>query len=164
MRHSFLTALFVTVLILLAACGDAGSHSAPTVYRLDLGAGVVVAFVEDFQGKLAYVTHVPSGSQLVLNGDGRVVQRYAGRGNDPSRLNTILADEAAMERIMKSLHSSEVPHLGNAKILWIPSFVFGGITYQDWGTPMTPRGDPVLGEEDLGGPPLSGCLQRRRPR
>ena len=43
-------------------------------YRLDLGSGVVVAFVEgltpEMSEKVAFVTHVPSGSQAVLDATG----------------------------------------------------------------------------------------------
>ena len=49
---------------------------ASETYRLDLGPGVVVAFVEglspDMPDKVAYVTHVPSGSP------GRAGPRWAG--------------------------------------------------------------------------------------
>ena len=52
-------------------------------YRLDLGAGVVVAFVEGLSpeqpDKVAYVTHVPSGSQAVLDRDGQIIDRHDGR-------------------------------------------------------------------------------------
>ena len=84
MRYAVLIGSLLIVLLLVAACGGVESPSTPTAtpspllpgsitpmpaserYRLDLGAGVVVAFVEGLSpespDKVAYVTHVPSGS------------------------------------------------------------------------------------------------------
>ena len=76
-------------------------------YRLDLADDVVVAFVEslspEFSGKVAYTTHVPSGSQAVLDRDGQVIDRHDGRDDGPTRLDTVLENEAAMKRIMEGL-------------------------------------------------------------
>ena len=78
---------------------------ASETYRLDLGLGVVVAFVEglspDMPDKVAYVTHVPSGSQAVLDRDGQVIDRHDGRGDGPSHLDAVLQDRAAKDRIME---------------------------------------------------------------
>ena len=58
----------------LMACGD-GATTSESV-SLDLGDGIVVAFVKgqspELLGKVAYVTHVPSGSQAVLDSEGRM--------------------------------------------------------------------------------------------
>ena len=102
-------------------------------YRLDLGAGVVVAFVEglslEWPDRVAYVTHVPSGSQAVLDRAGRITDRHDGRGDGPGHLDAVLADAAAMERIMEVLQSGESlrPHQTAAD--WVPSIRFGGVTY-----------------------------------
>ncbi len=102
-------------------------------YRLDLGAGLVVAFVEglspEFSGKVAYVTHVPSGSQSVLDRDGRTIDRHDGSDNGPARLDGVLGDAAAMDRIMEVLLSDEDSRPRENLIEWIPSVRFGGISY-----------------------------------
>ena len=101
-------------------------------YRLDLGAGLVVAFVEglspEFSGKVAYVTHVPSGSQAVLDRDGRTIDRHDGRDNGPARLGGVLGDAAAMDGIMEVLLSDEDARPRESVIEWIPSVRFGGIS------------------------------------
>ena len=102
-------------------------------YRLDLGAGVVVAFVEGLSpespDKVAYVTHVPSGSQAVLDRAGRITDRHDGRGDGPGHLDAVLADADAMERIVEVLQSGESlrPHQTAAD--WVHSIRFGGVTY-----------------------------------
>ena len=102
-------------------------------YRLDLGAGLVVAFVEglspEFSGKVAYVTHVPSGSQAVLDRDGRTIDRHDGSDNGPARLDGVLGDDAAMDRIMEVLLSDEDSRPRENLIEWIPSVRFGGISH-----------------------------------
>ena len=101
-------------------------------YRLDLGAGLVVAFVEglspEFSGKVAYVTHVPSGSQAVLDRDGRTIDRHDGRDNGPARLGGVLGDAAAMDGIMEVLLSDEDARPRENVIEWIPSVRFVGIS------------------------------------
>ncbi len=102
-------------------------------YRLDLGEGVVVAFVEgqspEFPDKVAYVTHVPSGSQLVLDRHGRIIERHHGRDDGPGRLDAVLADPGAMGPIMGGLQSDEEARPSEADIYWANSIRFGGITY-----------------------------------
>ena len=102
-------------------------------HRLDLGDGVVVAFVEGlspaYEGKVAYATHVPSGSQLVLNRDGHTIDQHDGRGDGPGRLDAVLADEPTMDRIMEVLQSDEDAKPRDMHILWIHSIRFGGIEY-----------------------------------
>ncbi len=102
-------------------------------YKLDLGGDMVVAFVEGlspaYAGKVAYVTHVPSGSQLVLNRDGHTIDRHDGRGDGPGRLDAVLADEPTMDRIMEVLQSDEDAKPRDMYVLWIHSIRFGGIEY-----------------------------------
>ena len=151
MRYAVLIGSLLVGLLLVAACGGVESPSTPTAtpspllpgsitpvpaserYRLDLGAGVVVAFVEGLSpespDKVAYVTHVPSGSQAVLDRAGRITDRHDGRGDGLGHLDAVLADAAAMERIMEVLQSGESlrPHQTAAD--WVPSIRFGGVTY-----------------------------------
>ena len=80
-------------------------------FRLDLGDGVVVAFVEGlspkFSGKVAYVTHVPTGSQLVLDPEGEIIDRHDGRDDGPDRLDAVLADHATVDRIVEGLQADD---------------------------------------------------------
>ena len=151
MSYAVLIGSLLVGLLLVAACGGVESPSTPTAtpspllpgsitpmpaserYRLDLGAGVVVAFVEGLSpespDKVAYVTHVPSGSQAVLDRAGRITDRHDGRGDGPGHLDAVLADADAMERIMEVLQSGESlrPHQTAAD--WVHSIRFGGVTY-----------------------------------
>ena len=126
-------------------------------YRLDLGAGVVVAFVEGLSpeqpDKVACVTHVPSGSQAVLDRDGQIIDRHDGRGDGPGRLDAVLEDGAEMDRILKGLKSDEDVRPRETVIDWVPLIQFGGIHYlARWRLAgQTPReGDRDLTVEDLG--------------
>ena len=159
----------------LTACGGTPSPGAPTAtsapppvpttgssepvsetYRLDLGSGVVVAFVEgltpEIVGKVAYVTHVPTGSQVVLDTDGNVVDRHDGRGDGPNLLDSIL-DDAAMARILEGLTDdtdlSPQPHT----ISWVPMVKFGEVHYlRQWDLvgKLTHKEAQDLTAEDLG--------------
>lgn len=87
------------VALALVACGVlpwAEPERASEDYRLDLGPGVVAAFVEGLtpgmQGKVAYVTHVPSGTQAVLDRSGKLVHRHDGRAGGPERLDALFGD------------------------------------------------------------------------
>ena len=84
------------MVLALAACGDYHVFSrvnAPKSYRLELGPGLIVAFEksqsEARSGKVAYVTHVPSGSQAVADRDGRIIERHDMNGDGPSRLEEV---------------------------------------------------------------------------
>ena len=130
---------------------------ASETYRLDLGPGVVVAFVEGlspkFSGKVAYVTHVPTGSQLVLDRDGQVIDRHDGRGDGPSHLDAVLQDRAAMRRIMEGLKSDEDVRPRETLAEWAHSVQFGGITYLakgSWFGSMIANGERALTTDDLG--------------
>ena len=126
-------------------------------YRLDLGGGVVVAFVEssspEMPDKVAYVTHVPSGSQAMLDRDGQIIDRHDGRGDGPGRLDAVLEDGAEMDRILKGLKSDEDVRPRETVIDWVPLIQFGGIDYlARWrlAGQATREGDRDLTAEDLG--------------
>jgi len=163
------------LLILVAAFGCATEGPTPTPtprlpgsitptaaaerVRLDLGDGRVVAF---FQGreaalatKAAYLTHVPSGSQLVLDREGRVIQRHDGRDDGPARLDAILADPAAMDRIVAGLRSDEDARPRSTAIDWALFIKFGGVMYlANWRVVTADservQMEPMLTESDLG--------------
>ena len=142
------------VLLLLAACASPGFEApridkgptAPEEYRLDLDDGVVVTFDEgpspEVQGKVAYVTHVSSGSQMVIGQDGQVISRHDGRRGGPTRLTTILADEAIMGRIIAGANAEDLPFPQHAD--WVDFVKFEGITY------IANRGRGKVGVDDLG--------------
>ena len=126
-------------------------------YKLDLGDGVVVAFVEglspEFEGKVAYLTHVPSGSQLVLDRDGQVIDRHDGRDDGPDRLDAFLSDQATVERILYGLQGDEDLRPRESAADWVHSIQFGGITYLAKGSlggPIITEGKRALIIEDLG--------------
>ena len=149
---SVLKALSLGVAILaLTTCVGMPSDGAPTAapapppagwgtpepasgfYRLDLGSGVVVAFVEgltpEMSEKLAYVTHVPSGSQAILDSNGEMVHRHDGRSDGPDRLDAILNDGDAMTRIREGLTNGEDVKPQPHTISWVPMVKFDGIRY-----------------------------------
>ncbi len=126
-------------------------------YRLDLDDGVVVAFVEglssEFEGKVAYVTHVATGSQLVLDRHGQVIDRHDGSDDGPDRLDGVLADEDTMERIVEGLQGDENLRPRETAAEWPHSIQFGGITYLakgSWGGPFITQGERALTTADLG--------------
>ena len=149
---SVLKALSLGVAILaLTACVGMPSDGAPTTapawppagwgtpepasesHRLDLGSGVVVAFVEgltpEMSEKVAYVTYVPSGSQAILDSDGEMVHRHDGRPDGPDRLDAILDDGRAMARILEGLTNGEDARPKGHAILWVPMVTFDDIHY-----------------------------------
>ena len=137
--------------LLIAACSGMSPENAPTAtappqpvasgaaepvsenYRLDLGPDVAVAFVEgltpEMSEKVAYVTHVPSGSQVILNQEGKVLERHDGRADGPSRLDASLGDEAQMARITAVLTNGENARPQPHTISWVPMVKFDGIQY-----------------------------------
>ena len=125
MRFSVLAA--APVLLLLAACGPTAAEAS----RLDLGHGVVAAFGQgpssEAQGKVAYVTHVSSGSQMVIGREGQVISRHNGRGDGPAQLDVILADQVIMGDIIAGANAEDplIPE----RILRIHFVKFEGITY-----------------------------------
>ena len=126
-------------------------------FRLDLGGGVVVAFVEGlspkFSGKVAYVTNVPTGSQLVLDPDGEIIDRHDGRDDGPDRLDAVLADQATVDRIVEGLKGDGDLRPRQTAADWAHSIQFGGITYLAKGSlggPIITEGERALTTEDLG--------------
>ncbi len=106
-----------------------------------------------YSGKVAYVTHVPSGSQLVLDRAGRTFDRHDGRGDGPSRLDAVLAEDAKMERIMERLQSDEDARPRESAADWVHSLQFEGITYLAKGSlggPIITGGERALTIDDLG--------------
>ena len=94
------------------------------------------------QGKVAYVTHVPSGSQMMIGRAGQVISRQDGRGGDPERLDDILADKAIMVRIIAGANADDLLFPQHAD--WINFVKFEGITY------IANRGRGKLGLDWLG--------------
>ena len=144
----------------LVACGGLESTTpepASETYRLDLSSSVVVAFVEgltpEMSEKVAYVTHVPTGSQVILDREGKVIRRHDGRADGPSRLDAVVGDEAAMARITKGLTNGEDARPQAHTISWVPLMQFGGIQYvRAWhfaGEEIR-EGERDLAVEDLG--------------
>ena len=126
-------------------------------FRLDLGGGVVVAFVEGlspkFSGKVVYVTHVPTGSQLVLDPEGEIIDRHDGRDDGPDRLDAVLADQATVDRIVEGLQGDDDLRPRETLADWVHSIQFGGITYLAKGSlggPIITEGERALTIEDLG--------------
>ena len=145
--------------IVLAAC-DGGESMAPEpaseTYRLDLAPDVVAAFVEgltpEMSKRVAYVTHVPSGTQAILGRDGKVIHRHDGRADGPGRLDAVLGDRTAMVRIQKGLTDAANLRPQSHTISWVPMMRFNGVRYgEQWRSDgqETPGGERGL-EEGLG--------------
>ena len=172
MRCAFTSVVLVAMLFLLTACSGTQSTVAPTstpspmlpgsvtpepaseTYRLDLGPGMVVAFVEgltpEMSEKVAYVTHVPSGTQAILNREGQVIHRHDGRADGPGRLDALLDDRTAMARIMEGLTNGEDVRPREHFISWLPVMHFDGIHFLRKGRNPASQGGRGLGVEDLG--------------
>lgn len=149
------------VALALVACGGfpwAEPERASQNYRLDLRPGVVAAFVEGLTpgmpGKVAYVTHVPSGTQAVLDLDGTVMDRHDGRAGGPDRLDALLGDEAAMARVTRGLRNGRDARPRPHTISWVPLVQFGGTRFvmeDNLPSHVPPRdGYRDLAAEDLG--------------
>ena len=103
--------------------------------------------------KVAYVTHVPTGSQVILDVDGNVVGRHDGRANGPNLLDGILEDEAAMARVLKGLTNDADVSPRAHTISWVPMVKFGGIHYlRQWSLVGKAADEDVQGltGDDLG--------------
>ena len=124
------------VILALSACGGMPGPtpwSDSAANRLELGSGVVVAFAEgltpEMSERVAYITHVPSGSQAILDSAGKLVRRHDGRADGASRLDTILGDGAAVALVMQRLTNGGDLRPRDHTILWVPLMQFNGIQY-----------------------------------
>ena len=97
--------------------------------RLDFDNQIVVAFVDDQAlGRIAYITHVPTGAQAVLNRKGTVIERHGGTDKGDTVLEATLSDAEVASRIRSGLLSEEdLP--GNGFMDWINFIRFGGSSY-----------------------------------
>ena len=115
---------------------------------------MVAAFVEgltpEMPEKVAYVTHVPTGTQAILSREGQVIHRHDGRGDGPGRLDALLGDSNAMARIMEGLTNGEGARPREHTISWIPVIHFEGIHFvrREWNA--AGQGGRDLSVEDLG--------------
>ena len=103
--------------------------------------------------KVAYVTHVPTGSQVVLDTYGNVVGRHDGRADGPKLLDSILDDDAAMARILEGLTNDADLNARPHTISWVPMVKFGGVHYlRQWDLvgKLARAEAQVLTAEDLG--------------
>ena len=109
---------------------SAGSASkVPEHIRLDLDDGIVVAFADDpALGRIAYVTHVASGSQLVLDAETNVTERYDSPSNYGRLLDLALADSDSMAQVLGGLrYPGPLPR--NPIADWINLIQFSGVQY-----------------------------------
>ena len=138
----------------LAACAADTPMPDSKTYRLDLGPGMVAAFVEgltqEMPEKVAYVTHVPSGTQAILDREGQVIRRHDGRADGPARLDALLGDETAMAPVLEGLTNGKDARPQEHAISWIPMMQFGGIHFVRQGRNATGQGERDLSVEDLG--------------
>ena len=143
--------LALIVALALAGCAADTPEPASETYRLDLGPGMVVAFVEgltpEMPEKVAYVTHVPSGAQAILDREGQVIRRHDGRAEGPDRLDALLDDETAMARILEGLTNGKDARPQGHTISWIPMMQFGGIQFERLGRNEADLGAAALGPE-----------------
>ena len=126
-------------------------------HRLELGSGVVVAFVEgltpEMSEKVAYVTHVPTGSQAILDREGKVVGRHDGRAEGASRLDTVLSDGATVALVMQRLTNGGTLVPDHIPSVGVPLMQFGSIRYvRTWDSTGEGnlRDESDLAAEDLG--------------
>ena len=145
------TLFLLTVAVALAGCAADTPETASQTYRLDLGPGMVAAFVEgltpEMPEKVAYVTHVPSGTQAILDREGQVIRRHDGRADGPDRLDALLEDSTAMARIIEGLTNGKDARPQGHTISWIPMMQFGGTQFERLGRNAADLGAAALGPE-----------------
>ena len=112
--------------------------------RLDLGDGIAVAFADDpGLGRVAYVTHVPSGAQAVLDTEGNVKERHDSPDKDGGLLDAVLGDAEAMAHIRSGLgYDGDLP--GNPIADWLDVMRFNGLEFH------LASGEPQLNQSQLG--------------
>lgn len=101
----------------------------PEYVRLDFEDGIVVAFADDASlGRVAYVTHVPSGSQAMLDAEGSIVDRKDSSHEVSRALDEALVSGEIVARITTGLqYDGPLPR--NPIADWINLIRFDGITY-----------------------------------
>ena len=168
-RLAVIPGVLVAIAFVASGCARAGPTPTPTPrlpgsitptaaaerVRLDLGDGMVVAFLQGreaaLETKVAYLTHVASGSQLVLDREGRVIERRDGRDDGPARLDAVLADPATMGRILAGLRSDEDARPRSTTIDWVPFIKFNGTMYlANWRMFGADKAGRLATREDLG--------------
>ena len=105
----------------------------PEYSRLDFDNDIVVAFVDDqTRGRIAFVTHVPTGAQAVLNKEVEVIERYGGTGEGDGFLDATLAHVGVLSKIQESfLYEDDLP--GNGFMDWVNAINFNGNSYTSKG-------------------------------
>ncbi len=129
-----------------------GTSRAPDHVRLDLDDGVVVAFAADPSlGRIAYVTHVPSGAQVVLDREGKVIERHDPPGVDSDLLDATLEDSDAMTKIRRGLQYEGVLVRDPIRS-WINAIHFEGASYYpaSEGADGVATGEVELDRSELG--------------
>ena len=119
---------------------------------------MVAAFVErltpEVPEKVAYVTHVASGTQAILNREGQVIHRHDGGADGPGRLDALLNDKTAMTRVMEGLTNGQDVRPKKHTISWIPMMQYTGTRFVGLGWTVagqgTGKGERGIGLEYLG--------------
>ena len=121
-----------------------GTSGAPEHVRLNLADGIAVAFADDpGLGRVAYVTHVPSGAQAVLDAEGNVTERHDSPDKNGGLLDAVLGDADAMAHIQRGLvYDGELPR--NPIADWLDVMRFNGLEYH------LASGEPQLDQSQLG--------------
>ena len=101
----------------------------PEYVRLDIDNNIVVAFADDQPlGRIAYITHVPTGAQAILDKGREVIEKHVGTGEGDAIIEATLSNAAAMSRIQIGLlYEEDLP--GNGFMDWVNSIRFDGISY-----------------------------------
>ena len=114
--------------------GEITPQPAPEHLRWEVGDGVVAASDEYDGARAAYVTHVPTGAQVVIGGDGGERERHQGSGGGLARIDAALADDDTRARVIGMATGELDPR--NGIIDWVPFVKFNGITYVSaWRSP-----------------------------
>ena len=81
---------------------------------------------------MAFVTHVPTGAQAVLNKKGEVIKRSKGTGEGDDILDATLAHAGVLSKIQESfLYEDDLP--GNGFMDWVNTIRFSGNSYSSKG-------------------------------
>ena len=99
------------VLLTVLSCGDSISHDqsppvpgATPVGRFELGNETMAVFDDHSTlGRISYLTHIPTGSQVVLDEQSRVIVRHSESVEGDELLDKALADPSILARISEGL-------------------------------------------------------------